>query len=264
MKDAHPGDEQLLLGIEGELASREKQRLLRHLEECWQCRARSRELETAIADFTRAREREFASRIPQADGPRALLKARLSDSQGGAARPADWLLPHRWMVWAASSAAFLTLCLFLAFPPGPRRAQPGISVPNRRLTPGATVLASRGDVCAQQSLNNKAVPATVRRQVFAEYGIAGADPRAYEVDYLVTPALGGADDIHNLWPHSYRATIWNARVKDALEDQLRQMVCRGDLDLTEAQQEIAANWIVAYKKYFHTQEPLPEHSREYR
>ena len=50
-------------------------------------------------------------------------------------------------------------------------------------------------------------------------------------------------------------------MKDALEDRLREMVCDGSLDLAEAQQEIATNWISAYKKYFHTDEPLPEHSR---
>jgi len=98
----------------------------------------------------------------------------------------------------------------------------------------------------------------VRKQVFQEYGIPGAKPEAYEVDYLVTPALGGADDLRNLWPHSYSAT-WNARVKDELEDRLREMVCSGNLDLTEAQREIAENWIAAYKKYFHTEQPLEEH-----
>ena len=124
--------------------------------------------------------------------------------------------------------------------------------PIPRLTPGATILATRLVVCAQANTKNKAVPAELQRKVFEEYGIAGAAPRAYEVDYLVTPALGGADDIRNLWPHSYSATMWNARVKDALEDRLREMVCEGSLDLTEAQQEIAVNWIAAYKKYFHT------------
>jgi hypothetical protein len=49
-------------------------------------------------------------------------------------------------------------------------------------------------------------------------------------------------------------------VKDALEDRLREMVCGGRLDLMEAQHEIAGNWIEAYKKYFHTDHPLPEHT----
>ncbi|HTT63562.1 MAG TPA: hypothetical protein VMG35_17020, partial [Bryobacteraceae bacterium] len=82
----------------------------------------------------------------------------------------------------------------------------------------------------------------------------------YEVDYLVTPALGGADDIHNLWPESYSAE-WNAQVKDALEDRLRDLVCDGSLDLGKAQREIATDWIATYKKYFQTDKPLAEHLR---
>jgi hypothetical protein len=39
------------------------------------------------------------------------------------------------------------------------------------------------------------------------------------------------------------------------------MVCDGSLDLTEAQREIAGNWIAAYKKYFHTDQPLESHWR---
>ena len=99
------------------------------------------------------------------------------------------------------------------------------------------------------------MPAGLRRRVFEEYGIAHAEPRFYEVDYLITPALGGADDIHNLWPQSNSDTVWNAQVKDDLEDHLRALVCAGKLDLATAQREIAGNWIDAYKKYFHTDRP---------
>ena len=137
-------------------------------------------------------------------------------------------------------------------------------VPDSRLTPGAAVLQSRQAVCQQTSVNNKAVPVALQRKVFEQYGITRAEARDYEVDYLITPALGGADDIHNLWPHSYKATVWNAEVKDALEARLREMVCNGDLDLNEAQQELASNWISAYKKYFHTETPLNEPETSHR
>jgi hypothetical protein len=33
------------------------------------------------------------------------------------------------------------------------------------------------------------------------------------------------------------------------------MVCERKISLSEAQREIASNWIEAYKKYFHTEEP---------
>ena len=104
-----------------------------------------------------------------------------------------------------------------------------VTVPNPSLTPGATVLLSQSELCRETSENNKAVPVALQRRVFDEYGIRAAEPRAYEVDYLITPALGGADDIHNLWPESSSATVWNAQVKDALEDHLRNLVCHGDL-----------------------------------
>src|SRR5581483_4398333 len=98
------------------------------------------------------------------------------------------------------------------------RREPVVSVPDSRLTQGAAVLLNRGSVCAAENTKNKAVPVALQRQVFANYGISGAEPRAYEVDYLITPALGGADDIRNLWPQSYASAVWNAQVKDSLED----------------------------------------------
>jgi hypothetical protein len=42
---------------------------------------------------------------------------------------------------------------------------------------------------------------------------------------------------------------------------LRRQVCAGQLDLATAQHEISANWIAAYKKYFHTSQPLAAHVR---
>jgi hypothetical protein len=131
-----------------------------------------------------------------------------------------------------------------------------VSTPNPSLTPGATVLEGRGAICSQSNAKNKVVSSSLQRRVFSEYGIRTERPSAYEVDYLITPALGGADDIHNLWPQSKEATLWNAQVKDALEDHLRDLVCEGQLDLATAQHEMATNWIDAYKKYFHTERPL--------
>lgn len=70
----------------------------------------------------------------------------------------------------------------------------------------------------------------------------------FEVDYLITPDLGGAESLRNLWPQPYSAT-WNARVKDRLEQRLHQLVCAGKMDLSTAQHDIATDWIGAYKKY---------------
>jgi hypothetical protein len=100
------------------------------------------------------------------------------------------------------------------------------------------------------------VPTSLCQQVFQEYGIANARADDYEIDYLIAPGLGGVEDIHNLWPEPYTSSMWNARVKDALEEHLHQLVCAGKVDLSTAQNDIATDWIAAYKKYFHTDRPL--------
>ncbi len=265
--DSHFSDQQLLLYVEGELSPREENLVRAHIHACWKCRVRRQELENAIADFVRLQQQEFDAKIPPAAGPRALLKARMAQlSATESNRHAGWFTFSRGLAGVAAICGLLALGVFFVrsstVRQRPVRVQAWVvSIPDSRLTPGATVLVSRSDVCAASNTKNKQVSAAVQRKVFEEYGISGVDPRAYEVDYLVTPALGGADDIHNLWPHSYSATAWNAQVKDALEDRLRGMVCDGSLDLTEAQREIASNWIAAYKKYFHTDQPLESHWR---
>jgi hypothetical protein len=256
-QDSHPANEQLLLFLDGELDPQAAKQVRAHLEECWTCRARVQKFETTIAEFIGSRERELDEVLPPSAGARASLQAQLG--QLSAARP-ERALSFSWTVAAIACGLLVTTMVLVrsASRPRSRGVQAAVvSVPDSRLTPGAALIANQRVVCSQANTNNKAVPVALQKRVFEEYGIAGADPRAYEVDYLVTPALGGADDIHNLWPHSYSAAIWNARVKDALEDRLRDMVCDGSLDLREAQQEIAADWIAAYKKYFHTDKPLP-------
>jgi hypothetical protein len=260
-EDSHLSDQQLLLDMDGELSPHAGKLVRTHLASCWSCRARRQEMENAIADFVRFQEGRFDEKLPPSDGPRALLKAQLAEL--AAETPVG--LRRREGRWALAVAA-LTLTVLIAIQVQSVSGRRGtsarpviVSLPDSSLTPGAATLASRGTVCAQANTKNKAVSVALQRKVFQEYGIPDAKPQAYEVDYLVTPALGGADDIRNLWPHSYSATSWNARVKDELEDRLREMVCDGSLDLAEAQQEIAKNWIAAYRKYFHTDRPLPEH-----
>lgn len=263
-QDSHFSDQKLLLDLDGELSGHDSKQVRDHLGECWTCRARRQELENTIAEFVRGHQRQFDGNLPSAAGSRALLKARLAEiSAAEAPGRSRWVeFPHS-STWAVAGAACAVLCLgFLIFRSNAERSQAVIiSVPDSRLTPGATLLASRQAVCTEANMKNKAVPVALRMKVFEAYGISGAEPQQYEVDYLITPALGGADDIHNLWPQSYSATVWNADVKDALEDRLRQMVCDGSLDLTDAQREIAVNWIAAYKKYFQTDQPLTQHGR---
>jgi hypothetical protein len=271
---AHISDEDLLLAIDGELEDQEADEVERHLLACWSCRTRCQEMEDAIAVYVRVHQRDLDSRIPPAAGPRALLKSRLAHlAETTPAPPRSLLrggLPPLWLQVAAVAAIAVLATVIAGHWNGlrmasqraaNRRQAAALSVPNASLTPGATILASRNQVCSGSNPNNRAVPASLQRKVFEEYGISGTQSVAYEVDYLITPALGGADDIHNLWPQSYSETVWNARVKDALEDRLHDLVCQGRLDLATAQRDISENWIAAYKKYFQTDRPLETANR---
>jgi hypothetical protein len=55
-KNPHLSDEQILLTLDGELSSREAAKVGLHLEACWSCRARSQQIEAAIADIVEYRD----------------------------------------------------------------------------------------------------------------------------------------------------------------------------------------------------------------
>ncbi|SRR5579875_208340 len=255
IQDSHLTDQELLLAADGELPPARAAQVSAHLSECWPCRARKQEIEQAIVDFVRLHRDHLDPLVPPAAGPRALLKARLAEMAVAQPRGNGWF---QLFDWKQAAAALLFVAMFAAgyhlSRPAPASRQ--ISSPEPSLTPGAVAMVNRNQVCKSQWPKNRAVPTSVQRKVFEEYGISGAEPRAYEVDYLISPALGGADDIRNLWPQSYSATAWNAHVKDALEDRLRELVCSGQLDLAMAQHDISSDWIAAYRKYFHTDKPL--------
>jgi hypothetical protein len=69
------------------------------------------------------------------------------------------------------------------------------------------------------------------------------------VDHLIPLSLGGADADANLWPEPRRGIEkeWPAELKDDLEAKLFAMVCAGELDVVEAQREIADDWTESYR-----------------
>jgi len=216
-------------------------------------RPNDRELEGTLADFVKAYREELDPQLPAIAGPRARLQETLRERLE-TVRPGKL----RWMPVAASVMA-AGLVVVAVVERGMLRRSGDPVVPKSALTPGETRRVSIDDVCRGSSEGpadeSAAVPASVRQAVFQEYGIRGARVNAYEVDYLITPELGGANSIRNLWPQPYMSTVWNARVKDELEDRLRELVCGGRLDLAEAQRDISTDWIAAYKKYFRTGQP---------
>jgi len=130
-------------------------------------------------------------------------------------------------------------------------------LPDPKMTPGATLPVTTGDICVSGYTKKvRNVPASVKRQVYAEYGITSHQPGEYEIDHLISLELGGSNSIKNLWPQSYVTQPWNAHVKDKLENELHAEICDGRIDLATAQHEIANDWIASYKKHFSTNAPL--------
>lgn len=256
--ESHLSDRELIMAMDGELAKRDMRRVESHLVSCWSCRSRRQELDRAIVDFVQLHRTHPERQLPPSAGPRAMLKARLAEL--AQARPSPWREPvDKWSrAWVAAAALGFLGAAIVAdrFIVEQRAPEVVLAAPNPTLTPGAAVVENPINLCRESMPKNKEVPWPVRHRVLQEYGVTNASARDYEVDYLITPALGGSDDIHNLWPHSYANTEWNAGVKDALEDRLRDLVCQGKVDLSTAQREIATNWIDAYKKYFHAEHPV--------
>jgi len=132
-------------------------------------------------------------------------------------------------------------------------------VPDPAKTPGDTLEVTASDICVPgYSKKVRNVPIAVKRQVYASYGIRTHEPGEYEIDHLVSLELGGSNSTRNLWPQSYRTSPWNARVKDALENELHRRVCAGTLDLSKAQRIIAQNWVMGYRIYVNPNPPREE------
>lgn len=257
-QEPHISDKDLMMAADGELSRWRSFQVRRHLEHCWTCRSRTKELEETITDFVRAYRDGFDAEL-QSSASRALLKARLSElstnqpqsaweriGRFGPVRRAAYVLcvfavaVGSLVVWQSSRTS-------LAFSPNPK------------LTPGVVLPLTEAAVCSTlPAKRSHEQLAAIGKEIFKKYGVRDPEDGNYQLDYLIDPDLGGSDDAGNLWPQPYSAS-WNAHVKDALEAHLRELVCTGQLTLAEAQHDISADWIGAYKKYFHTDHPLPDH-----
>ena len=253
---SHPSDEDLLLARSGDLGAGAHASIAAHLAACALCRAREEALGAVAASaFDALEEHDRAWSFDRSER-RMRLANRMADvSRNGVRRPLRFA--------TAAVAATIALAVGLTFrdPAADRILPPRVegdagARPIASLTPGAVIEDGRHNVCESRSLQPLAIPASVRQQVLRDYGMEGVPEHEFELDYLVTPALGGIPDARNLWPERYTSPVWNARVKDELEELLPQLVCEGKVELATAQREIANDWVAAYKKYFRTDRPL--------
>jgi hypothetical protein len=248
MSEYHLSEQDLILASDGELPPRRKAEVAAHLETCWPCRERMQSLEGTITELVRARNRELNSQLPCADGPRALLRARLAEAAAVPVRR-NWFAPPvtSWGRMGVAAGAFVAVFIGIVIT---FAARVNAEAKPRPVTTGETRPITLREVCEYEKAEviSPDIPADKQRAVFAMYGIKSPKPGEFEVDYLITPDLGGTESIRNLWPEPYSAR-WNAHLKDQLEQRLHELVCSGKLDLATAQHDMAVDWIAAYKKY---------------
>ena len=251
MTGEHLSGEAILRAIDGDLSREDAALVAAHLAACSACRERSDVLSTASLQAAQVREE---IEIPPPHAAARRLRDTLALESERPRFPARALTAPA-LVACASAVIVLTIGWLSG------HSASAAFLPIQSLTPGATKAITRDQLCGgPEREDGGAIPDQVAYRVFEQYRIRSPRPGAYEVDYLITPALGGSDDIRNLWPQPYAEGTWNSRVKDALEDHLRAEVCAGRIDLAAAQREIASDWIASYRKRFRTREPLAEHA----
>src|SRR6266576_1756916 len=86
-QNQHLSDEQLLLALDGELSSRKTAWVEAHIEACWSCRARSQQIEEAIADVVEHRDCLTKPYFPLSDGGRESFVVQLELLARAVGRP---------------------------------------------------------------------------------------------------------------------------------------------------------------------------------
>jgi len=245
-QDPHLSDQELLLAADGELPLRRQRHVQVHLKACWTCRSRMGEVQQNIGKLVH----EYHSLFDPPPDPHS--QDQLRDQLQRLGQPRQFA-PF-WRLATAAVSLFILIAGAMLFL---REQNRELTVPNPSLTPGEVSVASKQQVCqAGDPGETGPIPEALKQQVFAVYGMPDAAREAYEVDFLITPGLGGSVSLRNLWPQPYSSRHWSAHVKDVLEDRLHSLVCDGSLDLSTAQRDIATNWVDAYKKYVHTNQPM--------
>lgn len=149
-------------------------------------------------------------------------------------------------------ACFCIAVALMALLAAPALGQEAIAFPDPALTPGAIRSTDAGEICSTGTSQFRHWDRARSDLIFARYHIAREDRMAYTLDHLVPLEIGGADVIENIWPQPRRSLAgeWDDTRKDQLERRLAALVCSSQLDVVEAQKEIAEDWTEAYKRFF--------------
>ncbi len=105
----------------------------------------------------------------------------------------------------------------------------------------------------------RSVTTDTKHRVFKRYGVTKGHYREYEVDHIISLALGGNNAESNLFPQPYEVYLvvngknirMGAREKDVVENNLRKRVCKFEITPKEAQEIITTDWVGYYLRLKH-------------
>jgi len=132
----------------------------------------------------------------------------------------------------------------------------GLPLPDPKCTPGAinptvTLAVLQDKSFRTGCVRNCSTTHRDRSATYRRYGIQhprgnSGQNQICELDHLVPLEMGGADTIENIWPQCGPAggTMRQRyfKQKDLVENYLTAQVKNGNMDLAEAQKEIARDW----------------------
>jgi hypothetical protein len=127
----------------------------------------------------------------------------------------------------------------------------GGGLPDQRCTPGAVNPSVTQDnfentICVPGYTKTVRPPVSyttpLKIRLMQSYGFTNSRSN-YELDHLIPLGIGGnPTDVRNLWPEPGYGQ-YNFHIKDRFEDHLHNAVCSGSISLSDAQKEIATDWI---------------------
>jgi hypothetical protein len=148
------------------------------------------------------------------------------------------------------------------------------TAPDHVKTPGvARTGISLHTICTTKwGTDQRFVTAAMKQQVMDDYSfdpkncpltkLSGKNVHRVEIDHLIPRALGGADDVKNLWPECYEKVatpkskqLDGAHKKDMLETALNKRLCKSGktpttAELEEYQKAFQKDWKALFKKTY--------------
>jgi hypothetical protein len=129
------------------------------------------------------------------------------------------------------------------------------ALPDPKCTPGAinpsvTQNNVKNTICVPGYTKTVRPPVSyttpLKIKLMKSYGFT--DSRSnYELDHLIPLEVGGhPTDVKNLFPEPGYGQ-YNFHIKDRFENYLHRAVCNGSISLTDAQKQIASDWISYWK-----------------